>query len=106
MLEIVYEGLNARSEVYLSKESFCEMYPSWVSSKLCEFISFSMLAAQLYFIFYFTFYEYILFLQVGYPIKHEREVAEENFSVSNLNSRFSNIFSMNNLIPVFEIIFW
>ena len=34
----VYEGLNARSEVYLSKEYFCEMYPTCMSSKLCEFI--------------------------------------------------------------------
>ena len=39
MLENVYEGLNARSEVYLSKEYFCKMYPTCVSSKLCEFIS-------------------------------------------------------------------
>ena len=38
MLENVYEGLNARSEVYLSKEYFCEMYPTCMSSKLCEFI--------------------------------------------------------------------
>ena len=35
----VYEGLNARSKVYLSKEYFCKMYPTCVSSKLCEFIS-------------------------------------------------------------------
>ena len=34
----VYEGSNARSEVYLSKEYFCEMYPTCVSSKLCKFI--------------------------------------------------------------------
>ena len=34
----VHEGLNARSEVYLSKEYFCKMYPTCVSSKLCEFI--------------------------------------------------------------------
>ena len=27
------------SEVYLSKEYFCKMYPTCVSSKLCEFIS-------------------------------------------------------------------
>ena len=33
MLENVYEGLNARSTVY-----FCEMYPTCVSSELCEFI--------------------------------------------------------------------
>ena len=33
MLKNVYEGLNARSKVY-----FCEMYPTCVSSKLCEFI--------------------------------------------------------------------
>ena len=38
MLENVYEGLNARSKVYLSKVHFCEMYPTCVSSKLCEFI--------------------------------------------------------------------
>ena len=38
MLENVYEGLNARSEVYLSKEYFCKMYPTCVSSKHCEFI--------------------------------------------------------------------
>ena len=37
MLENVYKGLNARSEVYLSKEYFCKMYPSCVSSKLCKF---------------------------------------------------------------------
>ena len=39
MLENVYEGLNARPKVYLSKEYFCEMYLACVSSKLCEFIS-------------------------------------------------------------------
>ena len=33
MLKNVYEGLNARSTVY-----FCEMYPTCVSSELCEFI--------------------------------------------------------------------
>ena len=38
MLGDVYEGLNARPKVYLSKEYFCEMYPTCVSSKLCEFI--------------------------------------------------------------------
>ena len=38
MLENVYEGLNARPKVYLSKEYFCKMYPTCVSSKLCEFI--------------------------------------------------------------------
>ena len=38
MLENVYEGSNARPKVYLSKEYFCEMYPTCVSSKLCEFI--------------------------------------------------------------------
>ena len=38
MLENVYEGLNARPKVYLSKEYFCELYPTCVSSKLCEFI--------------------------------------------------------------------
>ena len=39
MLENVYEGLNAGPKVYLSKKYFCEMYPTCVSSKLCEFIS-------------------------------------------------------------------
>ena len=39
MLENVYEGLNARPKVYLSKEYFCEMYPTCMSSKLYEFIS-------------------------------------------------------------------
>ena len=43
MLENVYEGLNARPKVYLSKEYFCEMYPTCVSSKLCEFISSSLM---------------------------------------------------------------
>ena len=38
MLENVYEGLNARPKMYLSKEYFCEMYPTCMSSKLCEFI--------------------------------------------------------------------
>ena len=38
MLKNVYEGLNARCQVYLSKEYFCEMYPTCVASKLCEFI--------------------------------------------------------------------
>ena len=38
MLKSAYEGLNARPKVYLSKEYFCEMYPTFVSSKLCEFI--------------------------------------------------------------------
>ena len=38
MLKNVYEGLNARSKVYLSKVYFCKMYPTCVSSKLCEFI--------------------------------------------------------------------
>ena len=38
MLKSAYEGLNARPQVYLSKEHFCEMYPTCVSSKLCEFI--------------------------------------------------------------------
>ena len=37
MLKNVYEGFNAPSEVYLSKEYFCKMYPTCVSSKLCEF---------------------------------------------------------------------
>ena len=34
----VYEGLNARSEVHLSKEYFCKMYPTCVAFKLCESI--------------------------------------------------------------------
>ena len=38
MLKSAYEGLNGRPKVYLSKEYFCEMYPTCVSSKLCEFI--------------------------------------------------------------------
>ena len=38
MLKNVYEGLNARPKVYLLKEYSCEMYPTCVSSKLCEFI--------------------------------------------------------------------
>ena len=38
MLEHVYEGLNARSQVYLSKEYFCKMYTTCVTLKLCEFI--------------------------------------------------------------------
>ena len=38
MLKNVYEGLNARPKVYLSKEYFCKMYPTCVSSKLFEFI--------------------------------------------------------------------
>ena len=38
MLENVYESLDARPKVYLSKEYYCEMYPTCVSSKLCEFI--------------------------------------------------------------------
>ena len=38
MLKSAYEGLNARPKVDLSKEYFCEMYPTCVSSKLCEFI--------------------------------------------------------------------
>ena len=42
MLESAYEGLNARPKVYLSKEYFCEMYPTCVSSKLCEFIFFKL----------------------------------------------------------------
>ena len=40
MPENVYEGLNARPKVYLSKEYYCKMYPTCMSSKLCEFISF------------------------------------------------------------------
>ena len=38
MLKNVYGGLNARSKVYLSKVYFCKMYPTCMSSKLCEFI--------------------------------------------------------------------
>ena len=38
MLENVYEGLNARSKVYLSKLYVCEMYLTCMSSKLCELI--------------------------------------------------------------------
>ena len=37
MLKNVYEGLNARPKEYLSQEYFCEMYPTCVSSMLCEF---------------------------------------------------------------------
>ena len=48
MLENVYEGLNAGPKVYLSKEYFCEMYPTCVSSKLCEFISFSVFGEDFY----------------------------------------------------------
>ena len=40
MLENVYDGLNARSKVYFFKVYFCKMYPTCVSSKLCEFISY------------------------------------------------------------------
>ena len=39
MLKSAYEGLNARPKVYLSKEYFCKMYPTCVSSKLCEFFN-------------------------------------------------------------------
>ena len=45
MLENVYEGLNAGPKVYLSKEYVCKIYPTCVSSKLCEFISGSYLFA-------------------------------------------------------------
>ena len=44
MLENVYEGLNTQPKVYLLKEYFCEMYPTCVSSKLCEFILISTLS--------------------------------------------------------------
>ena len=47
MLENIYEGENALSEVYLSKEYFCEMYQTCVSSKLCEFISSEIATVQL-----------------------------------------------------------
>ena len=43
MLKSAYEGLNARPKVYLSEEYFCEMYPTCVSSKLCEFILFKII---------------------------------------------------------------
>ena len=33
----VFEGLNDNSDVYLSKEYY-KMYPTCVSSELCEFI--------------------------------------------------------------------
>ena len=46
MLENVCAGLNARSKVYLSKVYFREMYPTCVSSKLCEFIFQSDLLAK------------------------------------------------------------
>ena len=45
MLKNLYEGLNARSEVYLSKEYFCEMYRTCPFSKLCEFIQ-NLLTAE------------------------------------------------------------
>ena len=38
MRENVYGDLNARSKVYLSKEYFCKIYPTCMSSTLCEFI--------------------------------------------------------------------
>ena len=38
MFENVHKGLNARSEVYLSKEYFCEMYATYVSFKRFQFI--------------------------------------------------------------------
>ena len=52
MLKSAYAGLNARPKVYLSKEYFCKMYPTCVSSKLCKFIS-------LYFL--FSFFLLLLF---------------------------------------------
>ena len=36
--KIAFHAPNAHSEVYLSKEYFCKMCPTCVSSKLCEFI--------------------------------------------------------------------
>ena len=54
MLENVYEGLNARPKVYLSKKYFCEMYPTCVSSKLCEFIN---LVAMLKLLFIILFHK-------------------------------------------------
>ena len=53
MLKSAYEGLNARPKVYLSKEYFCEMYPTCVSSKLCEFIL-SLLLFHFSLFYYFT----------------------------------------------------
>ena len=38
MLENVCEGLNAPSNAYFPKVYLCKMYPTCVSSKLCEFI--------------------------------------------------------------------
>ena len=46
MLKSAYEGLNTRPKVYLSKEYFCEMYPTCVSSKLCEFIHLEKICAK------------------------------------------------------------
>ena len=34
MFENIYEGLNVRPKVYLSKEYFCEMYLTYVSSAI------------------------------------------------------------------------
>ena len=48
MIKNLYEGLNARPKVYLSKEYFCKIYPTCVSSKLCEFISFEFIASNLH----------------------------------------------------------
>ena len=42
----IYEGLNVRPKVYLSKEHFCEMYLTCVSSKLCKFISVTFCIVQ------------------------------------------------------------
>ena len=47
MLENMHEGLNARSNVYLFKEYFCEMCLTCVSSKLCEFISFKTIGLRM-----------------------------------------------------------
>ena len=38
----VAEVMRKIAEVFLSKEHFCEMYPTCVSSKLCEFIFYSL----------------------------------------------------------------
>ena len=42
MLKNVYEGLNARPKVYLSKEYFREMYPTCVSSIALRVYSFGI----------------------------------------------------------------
>ena len=65
MLKSAYEGLNARPKVYLSKEYFCEMYPTCVSSKLCEFIYFLLFLHFFYFFLeYFPFFLVLVELSV------------------------------------------